>query len=142
MRRLSIVNRSGDIVSCCVERAVRDEHTGTQVIFPSASVTLELPSFRANLVLSSHTTNEKSDYADESKILEPDDFTIRAPLTPMALWKLVQVPESCPWAIYRIKVRTLSNILLRCKLMPVTLLRLRRSTTACSSCRSETPVVS
>ena len=107
MRRLSIVNRSEDIVSCHAEQIGKHSAAGPQFVYPTASVTLELSSFRTGLTLRPVSVDEKAGLFDEKseQSIAPDSFTLRLPLALSAMWKVVEVPESCPWIMYRIKVR-------------------------------------
>lgn len=107
MRRLTIVNRTDDIVTYYAEHhhIKAGVEAQTHFVYPSTSVTVDLPSHSADLRLSQAHTKEKVDYSDEVHSVAPDEFTVRAPLSLGAMWKGVKVPESCPWTIYRIKVR-------------------------------------
>jgi 1-phosphatidylinositol phosphodiesterase len=110
MRQLSIVNRTEDIIGCNGEHIFKNENSKIDYVYPSCSLTVQLPSFRVALTLFRDSSNEKADYGDETQSVTPDGFTIRAPLALGAMWKVVKVSEGCPWAIYRIKVRQEHNV--------------------------------
>lgn len=106
MRRLTIVNRSPEIVNCHSEHH-HAEDVGA-LIFPGGSATLELKSFRDELILTPGLAKSESssELVDEKDFAAaPDGFRIRAPLALGAIWKAVDAPEGCPWVIYRSKVR-------------------------------------
>lgn len=105
MKRITIVNRSLDIVNCRADECVEDDSDGAKLVFPGASMTLELPSFRVGLVLTPQSVTEKSSSVDEKWSVAPTGFSVRGPLALAAMWKEVPVPGQCPWIIYRIKVR-------------------------------------
>lgn len=106
MRRITVVNRSEDIVNCRAEKCTKQDGDDTMLVFPGASTTLELPSFRVGLILTPQPVATKSSSVDEKWSVAPDGFTVTGPLALTAAWKEVPVPEKCPWLIYRIKVRS------------------------------------
>ena len=104
MRRVTIVNRSEDIVNCRAEKASKRDSNGDKMIFPGASMTLEVDSFRVALILTPQSVTAKSSSVDEKWSVAPNGFAVRGSLALTAIWKAVPVPEKCPWIIYRIKV--------------------------------------
>ena len=108
MKRVTIINRSQDIVNCSAEKCVKGDSDGARLIFPGASMMLELPSFRVGLILTPQSVTQKSSSVDEKWSVAPTGFDVRGPLAFGAMWKEVPVLEECPWIIYRIKVRPTS----------------------------------
>ncbi|KIP02632.1 hypothetical protein PHLGIDRAFT_32127 [Phlebiopsis gigantea 11061_1 CR5-6] len=105
MKRITVVNCSLDVVNCRAEKCgVEGDGDGAKLVFPGASMTLELPSFRVGLVLTPQSVTEKSSSVDEKWSVAPTGFSVRGPLALGAMWKEVPVPGQCPWIMYRIKV--------------------------------------
>lgn len=115
MRRITVVNRSQDVVTCRIEPTLRGTGFEYYTVHPDSTATLELPSFRVGLVLTPHSLAEKGALLDEkdSEAAAPDNFAIRVPLSLSALWKAVPTSEDCPWLVYRVKVCSNSSKFLR-----------------------------
>lgn len=115
MKHLTIVNHSSEIVLCRVGQSnakgallIDDHRRELNVILPSVAMTVDMKTFGVPLTLTPQTVTEKSTSVDEKWSISPNAFEIRMPMSLGALCKVVEVPEDCPWRIYRSKVNPFS----------------------------------
>ncbi|KAI0084005.1 PLC-like phosphodiesterase [Irpex rosettiformis] len=102
MPQLSIVNRSGEAISCH-----RDAEGGvSEIIQPSTTVAIQLPTLRLNLTLSPCVSDEKekSTPVHDGWGSGLNGIVIGHSLTFGATWAVLKASEGSPWIIYRLKI--------------------------------------
>ena len=104
MPQLSIVNRSGEAISCHQD----GHHAGGDIerILPSTTVIIQVPSLRLNLTLSPYISSEKekSTPVHDSWSSGLNGVVIGHSFTFGATWAVLKASEGSPWIIYRSKV--------------------------------------
>ena len=109
MRRLSIVNRSKDVILCRREDTKSSAKGGEKAveILPSKTVGICVPSLCLNLTLFSSRSTEKSTTIHDDWLSGTPGLNgveIGHAITLGATWTTLKVSEGCPWVVYRSKV--------------------------------------
>ena len=98
MRQLTIVNQTSEIIVWDSENKGRSE---SKILLPSLSTSTTISASCSDITLSSISNRGE---AKQDWTASPNAYTIQLPMSLGAMWKVVKVPEECPWRVYRCKV--------------------------------------
>lgn len=101
MRQLTIVNQTSDIIVWDSENKGRSQ---SRILLPSLSCKITVSAIQSEITLS--CLSNRGD-AEKDWTAHPNAYKFRLPMSLGAMWKVVNMPEGCPWWIYRGKVRVL-----------------------------------
>lgn len=103
--RVTILNLTEQILSCSYA-GQSNAHTNPIIpLLPSVATPAEFSTPRTKVSLHPTDTDTLSDIELKGWKINPEGLLIQLSLTLGALWKVIPVPDGCPWRIYLTRVR-------------------------------------